>query len=165
MRPPGLYAPGVRACGLDDGTLFRHGGCCSAFIRSLRPSPKKQRLCAAHAQQLPQGEHLMRLSNTLRTGLIALIATAGVSLSGAAMADSGTISLKIVKAGFVIGGSAGSGTLRFHGRNYPLSIGGLSYGFTFGASETRFHGRVTNIRRASDVAGGYWSRAHESASR
>jgi len=97
----------------------------------------------------------MRLSNTLRTGLIALIATAGVSLSGAAMADSGTISLKIVKAGFVIGGSAGSGTLRFHGRNYPLSIGGLSYGFTFGASETRFHGRVTNIRRASDVAGVY----------
>ena len=63
------------------------------------------------------------------------------------MPNSGTISIRIFKAGFVIGGSAGSGVLHFHGRNYPLSIGGLSYGFTFGASETRFHGRVTNIRR------------------
>ncbi len=31
----------------------------------------------------------------------------------------------------------------------------MSYGFTFGASETHFHGTVTNIRRASDVAGVY----------
>ena len=45
--------------------------------------------------------------------------------------------------------------LRFHGRDYPLSVGGLSYGFTFGASETRFHGRVTNIRRPGDIAGVY----------
>jgi lipid-binding SYLF domain-containing protein len=97
----------------------------------------------------------MRLSHKIRTGLIALTAMIGLGFSTAAMADSGTISIRIVKAGFVIGGSAGSGTLRFHGRNYPLSIGGLSYGFTFGASETRFHGRVTNIRRASDVAGVY----------
>jgi hypothetical protein len=73
----------------------------------------------------------------------------------AARADSGTITLRIYKAGFVVGGSAGSGVLTFHGRKYPLSIGGLSYGFTFGASETRFHGRVTHIRKASDVAGVY----------
>ena len=55
----------------------------------------------------------------------------------------------------MIGGSAGSGVLTFQGRRYPLSIGGLSYGFTFGASETRFHGTVTNIRRPSDVEGVY----------
>lgn len=98
----------------------------------------------------------MKVSNGLRAGLFALAAIVGAgSYSSAALADSGTISLKIVKAGFVIGGSAGSGTLRFHGRSYPLSVGGLSYGFTFGASETRFHGRVTNIRRPSDVAGVY----------
>ena len=97
----------------------------------------------------------MRISSGLRTGLIALIALVGAALSSAAYADSGTINIRIVKAGFVIGGSGGSGTLTFHGRRYPLSIGGLSYGFTFGASETNFHGRVTNIRRASDVAGVY----------
>lgn len=95
----------------------------------------------------------MRFLSVLTAGLIAFAAMAGVA--SPARADSGTISIRIFKAGFVIGGSAGSGVLRFHGRTYPLSVGGLSYGFTFGASETRFHGRVTNIRRASDVAGVY----------
>jgi lipid-binding SYLF domain-containing protein len=89
-----------------------------------------------------------------RAALIALAALFGVGMT-AAHADSGTISIRIFKAGFVIGGSAGSGVLHFHGRNYPLSIGGLSYGFTFGASETRFHGRVSNIHRPEDVVGVY----------
>jgi hypothetical protein len=97
----------------------------------------------------------MRLSSKVRAGLVALTAVAAVSFSTAAMADSGTISFRIVKAGFVIGGSGGSGTLHFHGRNYPVSVGGLSYGFTFGASETSFHGTVSHIRRPSDVAGVY----------
>ncbi len=61
----------------------------------------------------------------------------------------------MLKAGFVVGASGGSGTLRFQGRSYPISIGGISYGFTFGASETRFHGTVSNISRPSDVAGVY----------
>ena len=97
----------------------------------------------------------MHFSHALRTSLVALMAIVGASLSSAAYADSGTISIRIYKAGFVIGGSAGSGVLNFQGRSYPLSIGGLSYGFTFGASETRFHGKVSNIRRPSDVAGVY----------
>lgn len=77
-----------------------------------------------------------------------------VSLS-VAKADQGTIRLTLVKAGFVIGGSAGSGTLLFHGRSYPVSIGGLSYGLTFGASQTVLRGRVRNIRRPSDIEGVY----------
>ncbi len=97
----------------------------------------------------------MRISQFFRAGLVALAAMAGAGLSSSAYADSGSISIRIVKAGFVIGGSGGSGTLTFHGKRYPLSIGGLSYGFTFGASETRFHGTVSNIRRPSDVAGVY----------
>ena len=98
----------------------------------------------------------MRIVSGCRAALIAAIAILGsVGLTSAAYADSGTVSIRIFKAGFVIGGSAGSGVLHFHGRNYPLSVGGLSYGFTFGASETRFHGTVSNIRRPSDVAGVY----------
>ena len=73
----------------------------------------------------------------------------------AARADGGSISFRVIKAGFVIGGSAGSGTLIFQGRQYALGIGGLSYGFTFGASETRFRGTVSNINSPSDVAGVY----------
>jgi lipid-binding SYLF domain-containing protein len=97
----------------------------------------------------------MRMSHRFRAGIIALIAIAGAAFSSAVYADSGSISFKVLKAGFVIGGSGGSGTLSFHGRSYPISIGGISYGFTFGASETRFHGTVSNIRRPSDVAGVY----------
>lgn len=97
----------------------------------------------------------MFASKRIRTGLIALIAIAGASLSSAAQADSGSIRISVVKGGWFIGASGGSGTLTFHGRRYPLSIGGLSAGLVFGASQTELRGRVTNIRRASDVAGVY----------
>jgi len=54
-----------------------------------------------------------------------------------------------------VGGSGGEGTLTFHGRRYPLSIGGISGGLAFGASKTYFQGRVSHIRRAGDVTGVY----------
>jgi lipid-binding SYLF domain-containing protein len=95
----------------------------------------------------------MPMSRRIRCGLVALIAFVG--LASAAYADSGTISFKVLKAGFIIGGSGGSGTLTFQGKRYPVSIGGISYGFTFGASETNFHGTVSHIRRPSDVSGVY----------
>jgi hypothetical protein len=97
----------------------------------------------------------MRISHRFRAALIAMIAVAGFGFSSAARADSGSISFSVIKAGFVVGGSGGSGTLTFHGKRYRLSIGGISYGFTFGASETRFHGTVSHISRPSDVSGVY----------
>src|SRR6185312_2684455 len=102
-----------------------------------------------------QGGPLMRISSGFRAAMIALAALTGVSLSSAAQADSGTIRISVVKAGWIIGGSGGTGTLTFHGRTYPLSIGGISYGIVFGASQTNLRGRVSNIRRPSDVAGVY----------
>ena len=97
----------------------------------------------------------MKLSSGLRASLIALAALAGASLSSAAQADSGGVTLTIYKGGWIIGGSAGGGTLNFHGRNYGLSLGGIDYGFVFGGSKTVLHGRVSNISRPSDVAGVY----------
>ncbi|MGB6351672.1 MAG: hypothetical protein WBG10_16775 [Pseudolabrys sp.] len=97
----------------------------------------------------------MSFSSGLRAALIAVIAIAGVASSSAARADSGSISFRVFKAGWFIGGSGGSGVVVFHGRRYPISIGGLSAGLVFGASETRFHGTVTNIRSPYDVAGVY----------
>jgi hypothetical protein len=97
----------------------------------------------------------MRALSALRASLIALLALAGVTFASATYADDGSINFSVVKAGIIIGGSGGSGTLVFHGRQYPISIGGLSYGFTFGASETRFRGTVSNIRSPGDVAGVY----------
>jgi hypothetical protein len=97
----------------------------------------------------------MRFSSGLRTGLIALMAIVGASLSSVAYADSGTIRISVVKGGWVIGASGGSGTLTFHGRQYPLSIGGVDWGLVFGASQTYLSGTVRNIRGPSDVAGVY----------
>jgi len=91
----------------------------------------------------------------LRTALIGVMALLGAGLSTAAWADSGTIRISVLKGGWFIGASGGSGTLTFRGRQYPLSIGGLDAGLVFGASQTYLSGRVTNIRRASDVAGVY----------
>jgi hypothetical protein len=96
----------------------------------------------------------MRLPSAIRTALIALTLT-GVGLAIPAFADSGSIRFNVIKAGIVIGGSGGTGTLVFHGRRFPLAIGGVSYGFTFGASATDFTGTVSNIRSPSDVNGVY----------
>jgi len=96
----------------------------------------------------------MRLSSAIRAALIALAVT-GAGLATPAYADSGTIRFNVIKAGIVIGGSGGSGTIVFHGRSYPLAIGGVSYGFTFGASAINFVGTVSNIRTPSDVNGVY----------
>ncbi|MGH6980619.1 MAG: hypothetical protein ACREFC_05380 [Stellaceae bacterium] len=93
--------------------------------------------------------------SALRASLIAVTALAGMALVSAAYADSGGIRFRVIKAGIIIGGSGGSGTLTFQGQRYSLGIGGLSYGFTFGASETWFRGTVSNINRASDVSGVY----------
>jgi len=102
-----------------------------------------------------QENSTMRPSHRFRAGLIALIAVVGASVWSAAYADSGTIWISEFKGGWFIGGSAGSGTLTFHGRQYPLSIGGVSGGFVFGGSQTTLSGWVTHIRRPSDVEGVY----------
>ena len=97
----------------------------------------------------------MKMISALRGVLVALIAFAGTALSSASHADEGFVQLTIYKAGWVIGGSGGSGVLDFRGRRYPLSTGGLDYGFVFGGSKTILRGRVSNIYRPSDVAGVY----------
>ena len=95
----------------------------------------------------------MRILSATRTALIALLAIVG--LSSASYADEGTVMLTINKAGWIIGGSGGSGSLYFQGRYYPLSTGGLDYGLVFGGSKTVLYGRVSNIWSPYDVAGVY----------
>lgn len=97
----------------------------------------------------------MPIFRQFRAALIGLIAIVGTAVSSATYADTGTIRVSLVKAGWFIGGSGGSGMLTFHGRRYPLSIGGLSAGLVFGASGINFVGTVRNIYRPSDVAGVY----------
>lgn len=90
-----------------------------------------------------------------RSALVALTALAGVGFSSAAQADTCAISFSVLKAGWFIGGSGGSGTLRCGAKRYPITIGGISAGFVFGASETRFHGRAVFNGSPYNVAGVY----------
>jgi lipid-binding SYLF domain-containing protein len=95
----------------------------------------------------------MKFASTLRAALVGIAALAGLSTS--TLADGGTVVLTIYKAGWIIGGSGGSGVMNFRGRAYSLSTGGLDYGLVFGGSKTVLRGRVSNINRPSDIAGVY----------
>ncbi|MEW6639852.1 MAG: hypothetical protein AB1586_05040 [Pseudomonadota bacterium] len=81
-----------------------------------------------------------------------LAAAAGLA---PALAATGSVRVVVTKAGFIVGAGGGSGTLSFHGRNYPLSIRGMSVGVTVGASKTRLIGRAYHLNAPSDIAGIY----------
>jgi hypothetical protein len=86
----------------------------------------------------------------------ALIASA-LMLSSAptpSYAETGAVRFSVGSAGFIVGVGGGSGVLRFRGRNYGLSIGGIRIG-TIGASATEVRGVARNLRQASDIAGTY----------
>ena len=51
--------------------------------------------------------------------------------------------------------SGGSGTLVYQGKRYPLNIGGVSLGATFGASKAELSGTVLNMTKPSDISGTY----------
>jgi hypothetical protein len=99
---------------------------------------------------------LGKVASTLKK-LSVMILTAAMLLSStlAATAQDARIKMQIVKAGLVVGVGGGSGTLFFRGRNYPLSIGGLSVGATIGGSVANLTGTVRNLKRPSDIIGQY----------
>jgi lipid-binding SYLF domain-containing protein len=65
------------------------------------------------------------------------------------------IEFRIVRAGFILGASSGSGTLRYSGKRYRLRVSGVSLGATFGAASAEFVGRVRNLRKPQDIQGNY----------
>jgi len=87
--------------------------------------------------------------------LLAALAWLASGAGTPAWAETGAVRIQVVKAGFIVGIGGGSGTLVFKGRQYPLSVGGLSLGATIGASKADLVGRAYNLHRASDIAGTY----------
>ena len=83
--------------------------------------------------------------------LAAVMLTAAPSLS---YAESGSVSMRLSKVGFIVGVGGGSGTLNFKGRQYRLSISGVSAG-TIGVATMQLVGIATNLRTAADIAGSY----------
>jgi len=96
----------------------------------------------------------------LRQKLIAIFSTlallAGLFLAPtAAFAGQGKISMELLKAAFVVGGTGGKGTLTFDGKTYPLKIGGLSAGWQISLSKVNLQGPAKNINQPSDIVGVY----------
>jgi hypothetical protein len=91
----------------------------------------------------------------VRLAVLALLALAPTTPSFAQA--SGQVRVKIVKAGLLVGGGAGTGVLTYRGRNYPFRVTGLSLGVTAGASFSRLEGRASGIREIGDFAGTYSS--------
>ena len=89
-----------------------------------------------------------RLAATIAAGAL-------FAFTQVALAANPTIELEIYKAGFWIGGSGGSGTLKIDGKSYPLSIGGVSLGATFGFSKAQLIGEVKGLKQPSDIEGTY----------
>jgi len=86
-----------------------------------------------------------------------LIVAMGTMLfaDAASAAPAATIQITLYKAGFIVGGAGGTGTLKFKGKQYPLSIGGVSLGATIGASKAELIGEVYNLKSPSDIEGTY----------
>jgi hypothetical protein len=99
----------------------------------------------------------MMLSLIRTTKFCAAFVVAAVILTGVpsqSYADTGSVRLKITKVGFIVGVGGGSGILHFKGKNYRLSIGGVSAG-TIGAAGADLVGTASNLRTAADIAGTY----------
>jgi lipid-binding SYLF domain-containing protein len=82
-------------------------------------------------------------------------ALAAGSMLTPAEAATGSISIRIVSAGFIFGASVGGGVLRFQGHDFRLSIGGISAGATIGASGTDLVGEAYHLRQPADIEGIY----------
>ena len=98
---------------------------------------------------------MLELIRKTRIGCAALLA-AGLMMTAASPSQAavGGVRIHLTKAGFIFGATGGNGVLRFRGRAYPLSIGGLSVG-TIGVAGAELRGRAYHLRRAADITGTY----------
>ncbi|WP_436640848.1 hypothetical protein [Microbaculum sp. FT89] len=94
--------------------------------------------------------------NRILAALGAFVVLSGV-LAGAMNAQAGTgkISMELLKAALVVGGTGGKGTLTYEGQSYPLSIGGISAGWQITLSVVNLTGNVKNINSPEDIEGVY----------
>lgn len=108
---------------------------------------------------MPQSRDHIRLARrafVVRLAALALLAVS-VPVTPSLAQASGQVRVKIVKAGLLVGGGAGSGVLTYRGRNHPFRITGVSLGITAGATAGRLDGWASGIRDIGDFAGTYAS--------
>jgi hypothetical protein len=99
---------------------------------------------------------MSRLSTAVQAAAIMLVALLPLATPSYPQEQKpAEIYITFVNAGFIVGVSGGSGTLVYQGKRYPLKIGSVSLGATFGASKAQLSGTVLNLNSVSDIAGTY----------
>ena len=91
---------------------------------------------------------LSRLSAVIGAMVVVL---ASLSL---AYADTGSVHLKVSKAGFIVGVGGGTGVLTFKGKHYRLTLGGIGAG-TIGVAGAELVGTASNLHAPGDIVGAY----------
>jgi type V secretory pathway adhesin AidA len=101
---------------------------------------------------------MLRFVRIMKFGVAvaAAVILASLSTQSQSQAQTGTVHLRIIKAGFIVGAGGGSGTLIYNGQRYRLSVGGVSVG-TIGIATARLAGVAHNLHSPQDIAGVYQS--------
>lgn len=96
-----------------------------------------------------------RWRRSANAGAIVLAAAMALPASSRlAEARTGTVDLRLAKAGIVLGVGKATGTLHFEGQNYRLEVSGITAG-TIGVGIIHLHGHAHHLRSAADIAGHY----------
>jgi len=97
---------------------------------------------------------------TTKKPFIVVLLMLALTWASAAMAQdqpppiSGRVTLTIIQAGLVVGGTGGHGVLTFNGKRYPFKIGGVGIG-VLGGAKVHAEGLVYNLSDAADFSGTY----------
>ena len=67
---------------------------------------------------------------------------------------SATVTIQQIQVAFIGSGAVGGGTLNYHGKSYPITVGGLGVG-GIGASKLTATGTVYGLAQREDFAGAY----------
>ncbi len=86
--------------------------------------------------------------------MVAALASMSLVAATPSQAQTCSIRLHIVKAGFIVGAGGGNGTLLCHGRTYRLNVGGIGLG-SLGVAAADLAGTASNVHNPADVAGTY----------
>ncbi len=87
--------------------------------------------------------------------LVAAMLAVGLAMAADAKVPSGSVSLSEESFALIAGGSKGSGTLTFQGKQYPFKLRGLSVGISVGISKMSAAGEVYDLIDVAKFPGTY----------
>ncbi|MDE2284484.1 MAG: hypothetical protein KGK33_07710 [Hyphomicrobiales bacterium] len=93
-------------------------------------------------------------SRSIKLGTALAAVAFMLGMTAPSYAETCSIRLHIVKAGFIIGVGGGNGTLYCHGHAYRLRIGGVGIG-SLGIAAVDLVGTASHLRAPSDIVGTY----------